>query len=51
LLDSTPTGGGVHTIANGMVTAADRMSAASFISMAGLISFMGHHGAGGATDD
>ncbi|GIS06700.1 MAG: hypothetical protein CM15mP109_14560 [Candidatus Dadabacteria bacterium] len=34
-------GGGVHPIANGMATAADWMSAASFISMAGIISFMG----------
>ncbi len=38
-------GGGVHPIANGMATAADWMSAASFISMAGLISFMGYQGA------
>ena len=38
-------GGGVHPIANGMATAADCMSAASFISMAGLISFMGYDGA------
>ncbi len=38
-------GGGVHPIANGMATAADWMSAASFISMAGLISFMGYDGA------
>ena len=30
-------GGGIHPIANGMATAADWMSAASFISMAGLI--------------
>ena len=37
-------GGGVHPIANGMATAADWMSAASFISMAGLISFMGYDG-------
>lgn len=37
--------GGVHPIANGMATAADWMSAASFISMAGLISFMGYDGA------
>ncbi len=37
-------GGGVHPIANGMATAADWMSAASFISMAGLISFMGYGG-------
>ena len=34
-------GGGVHPVANGMATAADWMSAASFISMAGIISFMG----------
>ena len=38
-------GGGVHPIANGMATAADWMSAASFISMAGIISFMGKDGA------
>jgi cation/acetate symporter len=37
-------GGGVHPLANGMATAADWMSAASFISMAGLISFMGYSG-------
>lgn len=37
-------GGGVHPIANGMATAADWMSAASFISMAGLIAFMGRDG-------
>jgi len=37
-------GGGVHPIANGMATAADWMSAASFISMAGIISFMGYDG-------
>lgn len=37
-------GAGVHPIANGMATAADWMSAASFISMAGLISFMGYDG-------
>ncbi|WP_422008132.1 sodium:solute symporter family protein [Roseivirga pacifica] len=37
-------GGGVHPIANGMATAADWMSAASFLSMAGLISFMGFGG-------
>ena len=37
-------GGGVHPIANGMATAADWMSAASFISMAGIISFMGRDG-------
>ncbi len=30
-------GGGVHPITNGMATAADWMSAASFISMAGLL--------------
>ena len=34
----------VHPIANGMATAADWMSAASFISMAGLIAFMGYDG-------
>ena len=33
-------GGGVPPVMNGMATAADWMSAASFISMAGLISFM-----------
>ncbi len=38
-------GGGVHPVLNGMATAADWMSAASFISMAGLISFMGFDGA------
>ncbi len=38
-------GGGVSPLANGMATAADWMSAASFISMAGLISFMGFDGA------
>ncbi len=38
-------GGGVPPILNGMATAADWMSAASFISMAGLISFMGYDGA------
>ena len=38
-------GGGVHPVANGMATAADWMSAASFISMAGIISFMGKDGA------
>ena len=37
-------GGGVPALANGMATAADWMSAASFISMAGLISFMGYDG-------
>lgn len=37
-------GGGVHPIANGMATAADWMSAASFLSMAGLIAFMGYSG-------
>jgi len=35
-------GGGVHPLANGMATAADWMSAASFISMAGLIAFSGY---------
>ncbi|MDH3418862.1 MAG: cation acetate symporter [Gammaproteobacteria bacterium] len=34
----------VHPVANGMATAADWMSAASFISMAGLISFLGYDG-------
>lgn len=38
-------GGGVSPLANGMATAADWMSAASFLSMAGLISFMGYDGA------
>jgi len=37
-------GGGIHPIANGMATAADWMSAASFISMAGLIAFFGYGG-------
>ena len=37
-------GKGVHPIANGMATAADWMSAASFISMAGIISFIGYDG-------
>lgn len=37
-------GGGVSPLANGMATAADWMSAASFISMAGMISFMGYDG-------
>ena len=37
-------GGGVNPIANGMATAADWMSAASFISMAGIISFTGYDG-------
>jgi cation/acetate symporter len=37
-------GGGVHPVLNGMATAADWMSAASFISMAGLIAFMGYGG-------
>lgn len=35
-------GRGIHPVANGMATAADWMSAASFISMAGLIAFMGY---------
>lgn len=38
-------GGGVSPLANGMATAADWMSAASYLSMAGLISFMGYGGA------
>ncbi len=37
-------GGGVSPIVNGMATAADWMSAASFISMAGIISFAGYDG-------
>ncbi|MGA0840378.1 MAG: VC_2705 family sodium/solute symporter, partial [Pseudomonadales bacterium] len=37
-------GGHVHPIVNGMATAADWMSAASFISMAGIIAFMGYDG-------
>ncbi|MCB9543547.1 MAG: cation acetate symporter [Myxococcales bacterium] len=37
-------GGGVSPIANGMATGADWMSAASFLSMAGLIAFMGYDG-------
>ena len=38
-------GRGVPALANGMATGADWMSAASFISMAGLVSFMGYTGA------
>ncbi len=38
-------GGSVHPVTNGMATAADWMSAASFISMAGLIANMGYGGA------
>ena len=38
-------GGGVPPLANGMATGADWMSAASYISMAGLVSFMGYTGA------
>ena len=38
-------GGGVPPVMNGMATAADWMSAASFLSMAGLIAFMGYDGA------
>lgn len=38
-------GKGVHPVANGMATAADWMSAASFISMAGLIAYLGYDGA------
>ena len=37
-------GKGVHPVANGMATAADWMSAASFISMAGLIAYLGYDG-------
>ncbi|QID17184.1 cation acetate symporter [Nitrogeniibacter mangrovi] len=35
-------GGGIHPVANGMATGADWMSAASFISMAGLIAYNGY---------
>ena len=35
-------GGGVHPVLNGMATAADWMSAASFISMAGLLPLVGY---------
>ncbi len=38
-------GGGVHPVLNGMATAADWMSAASFISLAGIVSFTGYDGA------
>ena len=38
-------GGNISPLANGMATAADWMSAASFISMAGIISFAGYDGA------
>ncbi len=37
-------GGGIHPVLNGMATAADWMSAASFLSMAGMIAFMGFGG-------
>lgn len=37
-------GGGVHPVLNGMATGADWMSAASFISMAGMIGYMGYGG-------
>ena len=37
-------GGGVSPLSNGLATAADWMSAASFISMAGIISFNGYDG-------
>src|SRR5690606_8859193 len=37
-------GGGVHPVLNGAATAADWMSAAAFISMAGVISFIGYDG-------
>ena len=37
-------GKGVNPVANGMATAADWMSAASFLSMAGLIAFLGRDG-------
>ena len=39
-------GAGVSPLANGMATAADWMSAASFISMAGIIAFSGYDGEG-----
>ncbi|WP_028305042.1 sodium:solute symporter family protein [Oceanospirillum maris] len=39
-------GGGVHPVANGMATAADWMSAASFISLAGIVSFSGYDASG-----
>ncbi|MFS4494745.1 sodium:solute symporter family protein [Maribacter sp. 2308TA10-17] len=38
-------GGGVHPVANAMATAADWMSAATFISLPGIFSFMGYDGA------
>ena len=37
-------GGDIHPVANGMATAADWMSSASFISMAGMIAFLGYGG-------
>ncbi|DAB32944.1 MAG TPA: cation acetate symporter, partial [Sulfurospirillum sp. UBA11407] len=37
-------GGGVHPVLNGMATGADWMSAASFISLAGIVSFLGNDG-------
>ena len=37
-------GGDIHPVVNGMATAADWMSAASFISMAGIIAFAGYDG-------
>jgi len=37
-------GGGVSPLANGLATAADWMSAASFMSMAGIIAFSGYDG-------
>lgn len=39
-------GGGVNPVANGMATAADWMSAASFISLAGIVSFAGYDASG-----
>ena len=39
-------GGGVTPLANGMATAADWMSAASFISLAGIVSFAGYDASG-----
>ena len=42
--DLSVAGKGVHPVASGMATAADWMSAASFLSMAGLIAFLGKDG-------
>ena len=40
-------GGGVSPLANGLATAADWMSAASFLGLAGIISFSGRDGSAG----